>query len=297
MLRTVCLALGASALGVLSAFAQSAAPQGDASDVRTIFSSEPATDESLGLTLTPRFWYTVTEGGAFSTGTTAITSVESLSIPLFGGSISYSPPDWKGSALSLTGFFGTGETRTSLLTELGGPAVFSDSDVSRLDVELLYQRPFTPRRNVYAVGGFRYIDVESDVAGPTPLVAGSIVSETRSRLFQLQGGVGFNTPVDEAGASALFANIQGLVGVGTLSSDVTTTLVGVGAASDSLDETLFSYGADVNAGYSYSGRRISASFRYRLTYGDGEDLSDGAGGEIDSFAITHGPEVNLGVRF
>ncbi len=256
--------------------------------------SEP-TAQSSTLAVTPRIWYSVSGQAFYSDNILFQSSTENVTLPLFGGSVSYSPPNANGISFSVTGFYGEGDGRfTGLglqtLPGLGLSAVsfVGTTDVSRLDVEAVAQIPVAGSRGVNFVVGGRYVDVDVNISGTQTVLGVGTTSSFRftggSKLYLGEAGIGLATAVSSDGAHSVFGNLVFLAGYARETNNVLgTTTITSGAV----------VGLDTNVGYGIqAGSNAIVSARYRLFALSGVDFNFN-----DETTFVHGPELNLSIRF
>jgi len=206
-------------------------------------------------------------------------------VPMYGGSISITPPPLPGWSLLVTGLYGTGEADalfTGFVAGTGAVSVPGTSELTRTDVEGLI-RFRIPNVNAYVFTGPRY--VRFDELATSPLAPGQRI-QSDNRLIIIEFGAGAFAGLDDAERHRVFGNLT--TGAAFLDSRFFNTATGFVESTDDVNAMV-----DVNLGYQWLiNDWLNFNFRYRsflLFINDELGFSD--------TVLMHGPEIGLGIRF
>lgn len=256
-----------------------------------------------GWSLTATGWYATSYNFVFKRDAEGIYPVHPDTLPFTGGTLSYFAPDLLGGVgFSLTGLYGQGSPITTSISK-GGPGEMSLSGSTQVyDVELLVTKPlWSGHLNLF--GGGRYIGQRMDrrqtmkngffTWSPDPAApnAKSLDEKTANDIVVGEIGASFSSTFGANTDWRFFGNLT-LLG-GSYKGSMTEQLVGAPvspATKRVTDSAGLVYGFDTNVGAMYSLGALDISARYRWVMIT--PLDNPASGWL-----THGPEVNVGIRF
>ena len=227
------------------------------------------------VSIVPRVWLTqiVTAG-------TQDYEAGAAFIPLYGGSIAFSP-DWiRGLSVLFTGFHGEGDGDAVQPSNAPGNQR-ADRELTRSDVELLlrYQIPDT---TLLLFFGPRYITFEQRTEFSTYYI------QEKTQLLIVQVGLGGFASLSESGNHRFFGNLT--AGVATEFFEYESTENGFESFKD---DPAVTGSIDLNVGYEYLvSDWSSVSLRYRTFVLFGEDDFG-----QDDLTTVHGPEIGVAFRF
>ena len=272
-----------AAIAVLAAGAFAAMPA--LADEPPPAAPAPAADvpiDSSGFYFTPRFWYiTVTTAQSSYLGATT----NEAQMPMYGGTLTWAPAGWGGTALSVTGLFGTGTgkfyERAQFASHLDG-----DRDIQRLDVEALVQWRVGDAGGTFHTGA-RYVNFDSHAKGADQFFGTPFDFKDNVSLYLGEMGWQGKSAIDEKGT--FFGGIT--MGFGYRIGDSDGICCGLAATKNTKNALVGSF--DLNAGMSYAFSPSAIfSFRYRMFVLSEtiKEKGDNTGLEL---GIVHGPELNF----
>lgn len=237
--------------------------------------SDPSSGRaSLGdfISVTPRVWITqvnLTESEGFDS--------EAVIVPMYGGSITITPPSAPNFSILATGFYGEGKGEA-----FGRDADVrdGDSEVTRTDIEILL-RYHIPETQLVVFGGPRYVTFD------TSFEFSSFDVDLTSKIWVVEMGVGAFANITESGRHRAFGNFTLGVAFEEFESKTDNDILFEGSESQTTATI------DLNLGYQYLlTDTIGFNFRYRMFTIFTED--DFAQGDLTTI---HGPELGLALRF
>ena len=224
------------------------------------------------VSITPRVWITqvnLTESESFDSG--------AVIVPMYGGSITITPPGTPNFSILATGFYGTGKG------EAFGrdPDVLEgDSKIERTDIELLV-RYRIPETQLIVFGGPRYVTFDQSFE------FSSFDVDQTSEIWVIEAGIGAFANLTDNGRHRFFGNFT----VGAAFEAFESKAKQEGVFDGKENQTTASI--DLNLGYEYLlADWIDLNFRYRMfTIFTEDDFVQ------DDLTTIHGPELGLALRF
>lgn len=224
------------------------------------------------ISVTPRVWIThvnPTESSGFDSS--------AVLVPMYGGSITITPPSAPDFSIVATAFYGKGEGEA-----FGRDAdvLDGDSEITRTDIELLL-RYRIPETQLIVFGGPRYVTYDQNFEFD------SFDVDTTSKIWIVEAGIGAFGDITESGRHRFFGNLTLGLAFDTFESKTDRDLSFDGKE----DQTTGT--VDVNLGYQYLiADWVSFNFRYRMfTIFTEDDF------EQSDLTTIHGPELGLALRF
>ena len=224
------------------------------------------------VSITPRVWITqvnLTESENFDSG--------AVIVPMYGGSITITPPNFKNFSLLATGFYGTGKG------EAFGrdPDVQEgDSKIERADIEVLL-RYRIPETQLIVFGGPRYVSFDQSFE------FSSFDVDQKSKIWVIEAGIGAFANLTDNGRHRFFGNLT--IGAAFEAFESKSEQEGVFVGKE--NQTTAS--VDLNLGYEYLlADWVDLNVRYRMfTIFTEDDFVQ------DDLTTIHGPELGLAFRF
>lgn len=227
------------------------------------------------VSIMPRVWITqvnLAESAAFDSG--------AVIVPMYGGSITVTPPGTPNFSILATGFYGKGkgEARTD------DTGFDLNSKIERTDIEILFRYHF-PETQFVVFGGPRYVTFDTSYEfAEIPSFRVNLTSD----IWVLEIGGGAFANLGETGRHRFFGNFT----LGVAFEDFESKPTGeFGAFEEKTSNTTGTI--DLNFGYEYLlVDWASLNFRYRMfNFFTTDDFF-----QADLTTI-HGPEFGLALRF
>lgn len=250
----------------------------------------------VGLSVTPKIWFTVENFNAFETALLTNTAAqrtislrEQVNIPLAGAAVGFRPGEAPFDFL-FNFYGGTGKGNFLGLVEGVNPTQFSGRyELKRTDVEFLMR--FLPKEKPWNLfTGIRvnsFKDTQTLTSNHVWGSTGKKAQVTDTTIVLWEVGAGFQAPINEAGTHRFFGNTT--FGVGSFATEIsnaTTTRL-----KNRKDGGAAAW--DVNTGYEFFiGDMFSLSARYRMYAKPTSPMDDGY-----NLTVVHGPDFGATVRF
>jgi len=252
----------------------------------TVGGGPAAAQGGADIYVTPRFWYTFI-------GEKTINSVdfannfaeasENVGAALYGGTIAIVPKGLGGTALNLTAFYGSGSGAYRAL-DGGGLKYRGDQDISRLDVEGLFQIPLGKGGAYWAIGG-RYVNIDVDIKGRDDAVPAAQPFRFKDKrdIYLAELGIGAIAPITPK--HRFFGGVTVVAGYEHVRLDDQCC----GGFTELSKHSGAVVGIDANAGFAIDlAPAVTFTGRYRVFA-----LSDLGFDFKEAVDIVHGPEVSL----
>ena len=247
-------------------------------------------------------WYATSYNFTFKKDAEGNYPVRPSIVPFIGGTLNYYAPDFLGGmGFSLTGLYGQGSPITTSISKGSSGEISLSGNSQVYDIELLITKPlWSGHLNLFT--GARYIgqriesrdtmkngvfQLTSDLGAPS---SKSIDTKTSNDIMLGEIGASFSSTFGVNTDWRFFGNLTMLGGV--YRGSQTDQLVGTTVAGSRrvTDGGAPVYGFDTNVGAMYSLGSLDFSARYRWVMVT--PLDNPASGWL-----THGPEINVGIRF